>query len=112
MMRFHPKPLALAGLLALCSFAHAGDKVWISLGDAALAQLQQHTAVKLNASVAPAAQLAGAASASRSAESIHLVQVDEDDLLHLSAAVHRELRRCGGFMFHPSQAEGLATLQR
>ncbi len=115
MMRFQPKPLALAGLLALCSFAHAGDKVWISLGDAALAQLQKHTAVTLSASAAPSAQLAGVDSSavtSRRTEGIHLVQVDEDDLLHLSAAVHSELRRCGGFMFHPSQAEGLATLQR
>lgn len=116
MMRFQTKPLALAGLLALCSsFAHAGDKVWISLGDAALAQLQKHAAVKVNASAAPAAQLAGvdsAGAASRRAEGIHLVQVDEDDLQQLSAAVHHELHRCGGFMFHPSQAEGLATLQR
>lgn len=114
MMRFHPKPLALAGLLALCSFAHAGDKVWISLGDATLAQLQKHTTVAVSASAAPAAQLAGieSAAAGRRAEAIHLVQVDEDELLQLSTAVHRELRRCGGFMFHPSQAEGLATLQR
>ncbi len=114
-MRFHPKPLAVAGLLALCSLAHAGEKVWISLGDAALAQLQKHTTVAPSASAVPTAQLAGVAASAAAAgrtESIHLVQVDEDDLLQLSAAVHRELRRCGGFMFHASQAEGLATLQR
>lgn len=114
-MRFQPKPLAVAGLLALCSFAHAGEKIWISLGDAALAQLQKHKAVTPNASVAPSARLAGAegtTAASRAAESIHLVQVDEDDLALLSEAVHHELNRCGGFMYHPSQAEGLATLHR
>ena len=114
-MRFQPKTVAAAGLLALCSFAHAGEKIWISLGDAALAQLQKHTPVAVNASVAPSARLAGTegtTTAARGTEGIHLVQVDEDDLLHLSGAVHRELHRCGGFMFHPSQAEGLATLQR
>jgi leucyl aminopeptidase len=111
------KPLALAGLLALCSVAHAGDKVWISLGDAALAQLQKVATVTPNASATPTAALAGVPTAAgstvdRRAEAIHLVQVDEDELLRLSAAVHSELKRCGGFMFHPTQAEGLATLQR
>lgn len=121
-MRFQPKPWAAAGLLSLCAVAHAGEKVWISLGDAALAQLQKQRAVTPAASVAPMARLAGvddlahttttSTPAGRQAERIHLVQVDEDDLLQLSAAVHRELRRCGGFMFHPTQAEGLASLQR
>ena len=115
-MRFQPKPMAAAGLLALCSLAHAGEKVWISVGDAALKLLQQQKVVTPAASASPMARLAGtessAATADRRAENIHLVQVDEDDLLQLSAAVHRELKRCGGFMFHPSQAEGLASLQR
>jgi leucyl aminopeptidase len=113
-MRHSFKPLALAGLLALCSVAHAGDKVWISLGDAALAQLQKVVTVTPSASATPTAALAGGAGSTvdRRAEGIHLVQVDEDDLLKLSAAVHKELKRCGGFMFHPTQAEGLATLQR
>ncbi|MFG6466244.1 M28 family metallopeptidase [Roseateles sp. BYS87W] len=113
-MRSSFKPLALAGLLALCSAAQAGDKVWISLGDAALAQLQKVTAVTPGASATPTAALAGASAstAGRRAESIHLVQVDEAALLQLSAAVHQELKRCGGFMFHASQAEGLASLQR
>lgn len=113
-MRHSFKPLALAGLLALCSIAHAGEKVWISLGDAALAQLQKVATVTPNASATATAALTGgaASTADRRTEAIHLVQVDEDDLLRLSAAVHKELKRCGGFMFHPTQAEGLATLQR
>ncbi|RTL40060.1 MAG: M20/M25/M40 family metallo-hydrolase [Burkholderiales bacterium] len=113
-MRHSFKPLALASLLALCSAAHAGDKVWISLGDAALAQLQKVATVTPSSSATPTAALAGGAgsTADRRTEAIHLVQVDEDDLLRLSAAVHKELKRCGGFMFHASQAEGLATLQR
>ncbi|WKB50615.1 M20/M25/M40 family metallo-hydrolase [Eleftheria terrae] len=100
--------------MALCSAAHAGEKVWISLGDAALAQLQKHTTAAVAASVqARPAPLEGAAvAAAAAAEGVHLVQVDEDDLAKLSASVHHELRRCGGFMYHASQAEGLATLQR
>jgi leucyl aminopeptidase len=31
-------------------------------------------------------------------------------MLALSAAVHRNLRRCGGFMFHTSEAEGIAAV--
>ncbi|AKJ27229.1 leucyl aminopeptidase [Caldimonas brevitalea] len=113
-MRFHPLAIVCAGLLAFSSAAHAGDKVWISLGDAALAQLQKHAPTAVAASVR-ASSTAGDRSTAHSAtdaEGVHLVQVDEDDLARLSEAVHTELRRCGGYMYHPTQAEGLATLQR
>lgn len=33
-------------------------------------------------------------------------------MLHLSAAIHRELKRCGGFMFHPSESAGHKALSK
>ncbi len=120
-MRFHTLAAVCVGMLALGSAAHAGEKIWISLGDAALAQLQKHTTAQVAASVkAPAAPAAPAAltedgrasAASVATGKIHLVQVDEDVLVHLSESVHQELHRCGGFVFHSTQAEGLASLQR
>ncbi|MET3134317.1 leucyl aminopeptidase [Oxalobacteraceae bacterium GrIS 1.11] len=43
---------------------------------------------------------------------MHLVEVDEEQMLHLSAAIHRELKRCGGFMFHPSESAGHKALSK
>ncbi|RZI58335.1 MAG: M20/M25/M40 family metallo-hydrolase [Rubrivivax sp.] len=101
------------GLAALTP-AYAGDKVWISLGDAALTQLQKHRpAARAVASVkADAAQDASAQSFAARPEGIHLVEVDEDVLASLSHSIHEELRRCGGYMYHPSREAGLASLQR
>ena len=101
------------GLAALTP-AYAGDKVWISLGDAALVQLQKHRpSARAVASVkADAAQDASALSVAAKPEGIHLVEVDEDALASLSHSIHEELRRCGGYMYHPSQEAGLAALQR
>ncbi|GJI95215.1 aminopeptidase [Duganella caerulea] len=96
----------VAGLLAGASASALAqsDKIWISVGDAAYAQLQK---------VAPQA-LARESRASFAArpghERVHLVEVDEQQMLALSAAVHRKLRRCGGFMFHASEAAGIAAL--
>ncbi len=105
----HLKLLALcAALHAFYPSAQAGEKVWISLGDAAYAQLQKHVKLPAAASATVAARVVG----DTSDASVHLVQVDEEQLMALSHSVHEELGRCGGFMFHASQAEGLATLQR
>ncbi|MBT9490952.1 MAG: M20/M25/M40 family metallo-hydrolase [Paucibacter sp.] len=123
-MRRHPTLSTLAavcaGLLLIASpAAQAGEKIWISLGDAALAQLQKHapasSAVASVASaqsgplVAKSGRVAGAAAAK--AETIHLVEIDEDLLGDLSSSIHEELNRCGGFMYHPSKQAGLANLQ-
>ena len=109
MKRFQKSAALAAALLSFSMAAQAGEKVWISLGDAALAQLRKHAQVQVAASeAAPAsAQRAGAR-----AESVHLVEVDEDVLASLSESIHQELKRCGGFMFHGSQAEGRASLAR
>ena len=105
--------------LAVLTPAPAGEKVWISLGDAALAQLQKHRpAARAVASVASlssdAAQDGAPLSASARAkpETIHLVEIDEEALASLSHSIHDELRRCGGYMYHPSRDAGMAALQR
>lgn len=108
-MRLQKSAAVAAALLAFSMAAQAGEKVWISLGDAALEQLQKHAQVQIAATgAAPmSAQLAGARK-----ESVHLVQVDESVLAQLSEAIHHELKRCGGFMYHPTQEAGRASLAR
>ena len=96
----------IAGLFAGASASALAqsNKIWISVGDAAYAQLQK---------VAPQVQARESRAtfaASAGQEKLHLVEVDEQQMLSLSAAVHKKLRRCGGFMFHASEAAGLAAL--
>ncbi|MCV2371153.1 M20/M25/M40 family metallo-hydrolase [Roseateles oligotrophus] len=123
-MRRHPKFGALAAiaaglLLAASPAAQAGEKVWISLGDAAFAQLKKHAPASIAvASTASAQSEPVTAKSGRVAgkvaskvETIHLVEVDEDLLAALSGSVHEELNRCGGFMYHPNKQAGLANLQ-
>jgi leucyl aminopeptidase len=118
-MRPYPKAGLLAalsaGLLLAASPAtqagqssQTGEKVWISLGDAALMQLQKHSKAAL-----PVASIKSAQSTGDDAkgETIHLVEVDEALLGALSASVHEELKRCGGYMYHPSKQVGMANLQ-
>lgn len=120
-MRHHQKlkntlPVLFAGLLwALSPAAQAGEKVWISLGDAALAQLTKHAPASLVTASKVSAR-AGSMSArsdrvGTKPETIHLVEVDEDVLSALSGSVHEELNRCGGYMHHPNKQAGLANLQ-
>ena len=114
-MRLTHRTLLATAALTFCLAAHAGPKVWITLGDAALEQLQKHTAVQVTGSVAAAASVPPEGRVGAQAmkpENVHLVQVDEDVLAHLSEAVHHELKRCGGYMFHATEAEGRATLHR
>lgn len=99
MKRFTPVVLA-AGLFA-ASAAHAAP-TWITLGDAAYAKLQ---------AAAPQAT-AKQSKQGQGKEKVHLVQVDEEALLKLSAAIHKELKRCGGFIVHASEAEGREALAK
>jgi len=103
MKRFTPVVLA-AGLFA-ASAVHAGQSAhgtWITLGDAAYAKLQA-TAPQIIAKESKPGQ---------GKEKVHLVQVDEEAMLKLSAAIHTELRRCGGFIVHASEAEGRQALAK
>lgn len=105
------KPTRLIAVLlaaACAAGAVQAQPVWITLGDAAYAELQraapQAIARESSATRSTPLRLAGR-------ERLHLVEVDEPQLLALSAAVHRRLHRCGGFMVHPSEAAGLTALR-
>ena len=100
MKRFTPVVLA-AGLFA-ASAAQAAPGTWITLGDAAYAKLRE--------AVPQAASKASKQGSGK--EKIHLVQVDEHAMLKLSAAIHKELKRCGGFMAHASEEEGRQALAK
>ncbi|SFH02924.1 leucyl aminopeptidase Metallo peptidase. MEROPS family M28E [Duganella sp. CF458] len=99
MKRFTPVVLA-AGLFA-ASAANAAP-TWITLGDAAYAKLQ---------AAAPQA-VAKQSKQGLGKEKVHLVQVDEETMLKLSAAIHKELKRCGGFIAHASEEEGRQALAK
>ncbi len=105
----------LLGLTGLSPAARAADKVWISLGDAAWSELQKlQPTARASASVEvkhAAADLGQGARGVAKTEQVHLVEVDETALLALSGSVHEKLKRCGGYMFHASKAEGMKALQ-
>ncbi len=100
MKRFTPVVLA-AGLFA-ASAANAAPGTWITIGDAAYAKLQ---------ATAPQA-IAKQSRQGLGKETVHLVQVDDETMLKLSAAIHKELKRCGGFMVHASEEEGRQALAK
>ncbi len=127
-MRFSFAVPALA--LALGVFAHvpaahggnAGKKVWISLGETAYSELvkaQPQARAIAAVDVAPAvldsgrvASLDRGAASSRRGERVHLVRVDEAALTGLSEAIHQTLRRCGGYRYHASEADGRQALMQ
>jgi leucyl aminopeptidase len=43
---------------------------------------------------------------------ILVARIDEDDVPLLARAIHQELRRCGGFVFHPSREDAVAAATR
>ena len=103
MKRITPVLLVAGIFTATAAFAAPQtSKIWITVGDAAYGKLQQ---------LAPQA-IASNSKQFTSEEKVHLVQVDEDTLHKLSHSIHRELKRCGGFMVHSSQHEGQQALAK
>ncbi|CDG84529.1 M20/M25/M40 family metallo-hydrolase [Janthinobacterium agaricidamnosum] len=99
-----------ANLLGV-SQAVAADtpKSWITLGDAAYAQLQKAAPL----AIARESRLIQAGTSSLSgSEKVHLVEVDDQQMRLLSAAIHQELKRCGGFMYHASESAGKQALTK
>ncbi len=109
------KPAAAAALLTVCASALAAP-AWITIGDKAHALLPR---------VAPAARTLasrqvpvtvpvqrGSAELMRATEGVYAVEIDDEMLPTLSLAVHRSLRKCGGYMRHETLAEALAVLHR
>lgn len=110
---------ALAGALALAAGASAAGAApaWITLSADALAVLQRMPA-RIEVVGTAQAQVTVPAAGARSAElatrseTVHAVKLDEDWLELLSVLVHGELQRCGGYLWHPTEADALAALGR
>ncbi len=106
-------------LAAAALFSAAGATAaptWITVGERAHAVLLKaapaaRTLASREVAVTVPVQR-GAAALRAATETVHAMEIDEDMLPTLSFAVHRELRKCGGFARHDSLAEALATLQR
>lgn len=96
--------LALALVLGLHAPAvpAADKKAWITMGDAAFRQVRQHV---LGIAAVASAQLAGGA------QTVHAVSVDESELETVADLIHQRLQQCGGFVFHPSEAQARAALR-
>lgn len=117
--RLH-KPLLVATLALSAGLtsapAHAGDAAWITLGEPALALLEELqlplTKLGRNDFMVQAPPLPGTRTPRQLPETVHAVRLDDDALPALSALVHERLRRCGGFVRHDSAAEALAVLHR
>ena len=85
----------------------ADNKVWITVGDKAYAELKQIAPdAYLKESRLIEATLAG----NHAQERIHLVHIKESDLPALSNVIHNKLKRCGGFIAHSNERAGLEAL--
>ena len=103
--------ILLAGVFSSGSAMADGKKSWITVGEKAYAHLQK-VAPQVIARDVTTLRTNGRDAKLAESEQVHLVQVDEDQLRELSAAIHHELKRCGGFMFHESEAEGKRSLAK
>ncbi|HEY0063713.1 MAG TPA: M20/M25/M40 family metallo-hydrolase [Telluria sp.] len=99
----------LAGVFASANASAQAAKTWITVGDTAFAHLQK-VAPQVIAKESKVLRSSDARSKVAVAETVHLVAVDAAQLAQLSEAVHHELKRCGGFVFHASEAEGQRAL--
>ena len=99
----------LAGLFASGAAMAEGKKSWITVGEKAYAQLQK-MAPQVIARDTKTLRTNAAGAKVAATEQVHLVEVDEEQMRKLSEAIHHELKRCGGFMFHASEAEGKRSL--
>jgi bacterial leucyl aminopeptidase len=110
------RALMAAVLTLTCGPLLAAETAWITVGDAAWRLVAAEVA---NARVLSSRDVAvdvpaerGGARLVRAVDRVHAVQIDADWLPRLSARVHEELRRCGGFVRHESPSEALAVLHR
>ncbi len=56
------------------------------------------------------AHLGKSAKIHKSMNGITMMQIHEDDIPNLSHEMHHDFKRCGGFVFHESEEEALATI--
>lgn len=94
--------LALIALLsASASASEHEDKVWITVGNDAVSQVEQ-----TGAQLAPAMQ-----NTQLSQSQILIYQADETQLQSLTQLMHEEKNRCGGYIVHGSYQEAVDALQ-
>ena len=107
--------LLLSGLfVGLCASGAAmaeGKKSWITVGEKAFVHLQK-VAPQVVARETKTLRTNSLSAKVAATEKVYLVEVDEEQMLKLSEAIHHELKRCGGFMFHASEAEGKRALAK
>jgi leucyl aminopeptidase len=101
----------LAGLFASSAAMAAGGKTWITVGDTAFTHLQK-VAPHVIAKESKVVRSTSVHAKVMASEKVHLVEVDDAQLAQLSEAVHHELKRCGGFVFHASEADGKRALTK
>ena len=101
----------LAAALALACFASAAvsapaqTKVWITIGDAAFKQAKK---VRPNLVSIENRHIRTAGLV----EKIHAVALNEAELPSIAAAIHGNLRHCGGYIYHATEAQARAALRR
>lgn len=106
-IRFIQLCLAAALVCAASSVAapRVQKKAWITIGDAAFQQVK-----KIRPGlVSIENRHIGTAGA---AEKIHAVTLDEAELPLIAGAIHANLRHCGGYIYHASEAQARAALRR
>ncbi|MES2316827.1 MAG: M20/M25/M40 family metallo-hydrolase [Pseudomonadota bacterium] len=103
--------MLLVGLFASASATAESKKSWITVGDTAFLQLQK-LAPQVIAKESRLLRSSDLRAKAATTEKVHLVEVDEEQMLQLGAAIHKELKRCGGFMFHASETEGRRALAK
>lgn len=97
------KRLASLVLMLGCVSAYAKDsdeEVWITLGSDALAEVSASFLVGGQSVPAIVAQKGG----------VTALKVRESDLVEISRTMHEKLNRCGGFVYHETEAAALAAV--
>lgn len=96
------KPLTLWICLMLAASPAAASTSWITAGDTAYQKIRK---------IQPRAKLRGSSVPRMDrGEKLHLLEVQTADLDKISARLHREMRHCGGFMHHASEADARRAL--
>ena len=113
-IRVVARPAVLALLVAsTLGFSNtsmaAGKKVWITVGDEAYSHLQ---ALAPSATATASKVINNGSTGLVKQEKVHLVQVDEALLPAFSESLHSKSHRCGGYVYHPTQAAGQTALNQ
>lgn len=87
-------PLLL--LLAMAPVHAAEPTTWITAGDAAWQSIR-----KAYPKIKPRESRPGMAGA----EKVHLIEVNTRELDNIARRLHKDLRHCGGFMYHANEAD-------